>query len=161
MGLLSPGRQETADIWYMLHMCSAHTESSNATLIFLSLTFCSAPGNNENHITKLKINLTEAVTVQGIEEYVYLLILMQVRLCFQREKQHTGHQDETLAPIFHCCAKPNKNNRKILGPIRQLFCQSSQNNRKMQLKLIYKNMNRRFSYDGLKIPDIILCIKKK
>lgn len=69
MGLLSPGKQETADIWYMLHMCNAqlcaHTESSNATLIFLSLRFCFALGNNENHITKLKINLTEAVTGQG------------------------------------------------------------------------------------------------
>lgn len=129
MGLLSPGRQKTADIWYMLHMCSAQlwapTESSSATLIFLSLRFCFAPGNNENHITKLKINLTEAVTVKGLEEYIYILILIQVRLCFQREEQHTGHQDETLSLIFHCCAKPNKNNRKILGAIRQLFCQSS------------------------------------
>lgn len=69
MGLLSPGRQETADIWYMLHTCSAqlwaHTESSNAnaTSIFLAVRFCFAPGNNENHITKLKINITEAVSV--------------------------------------------------------------------------------------------------
>lgn len=69
MGLLSAGKQETADIWYMLHTCHAqlwaHTESSNAnvTLIFLSVRPCFAPGNNENHITKLKINLTEAVSV--------------------------------------------------------------------------------------------------
>lgn len=68
MGLLSPGRQETADIWYRLHTCTAqlwaHTESStaNVTLIFLSLTFCFAPGNNEKHIIKLKIHLTQAVT---------------------------------------------------------------------------------------------------
>lgn len=69
MGLLSTGKQETADIWYMLHMCKAqlcaHTESpsANSTLIFLSVIFWFAPGNNENPITKLKINITEAVTV--------------------------------------------------------------------------------------------------
>lgn len=62
MGLLSAGRQETADIWYMLHTCHAqpcaHTQSSsaNVTWMFLSLRLCSAPGNNENHLTKLKIN---------------------------------------------------------------------------------------------------------